>query len=223
MKAIQLAKVDLKDTTHQYELLIKEIPSPDKVEPAIEPSRTGSTGNSRGGSRSMSGAIGRAVEVLSTGGGLSVKRDQPIQSEGLYVFGFFSLVLAVLKLTIEVHWSWWRVLLPLGVFLGHNLLHVLVGFICLFFVKYGEQGGEEECTIVEAKLLTGYKLGGMLCFLIFLDNLLRWMERGGNSAWFWLCSGKLEVVVLFGLFSLVAQFLYWSEIVGELSEQQGER
>ena len=88
----------------------------------------------------MSGAIGRAVEVLSTGGGLSVKRHQQIQCEGFYVFGFFSLVFAVLKLTIEVHWSWWRVLLPLWVFLGHNLLHVLVGFIYLFFVKWGRGG-----------------------------------------------------------------------------------
>src|SRR5215470_18532752 len=88
----------------------------------------------------MSGAIGRAVEVLSTGGGLRMRREQQIQSEGFYVFGLFCLVFAVLKLTIEVPWSWWRVLLPLWVFLGHNLLHVLVGFIYLFFVKYQEEG-----------------------------------------------------------------------------------
>jgi hypothetical protein len=88
----------------------------------------------------MSGAIGQAVEVLSPGGGLSVRRHPQIQSEGFYVFGFFSLVFVVLKLTIEVPWSWWRVLLPLWVFLGHNLLHVLVGFICLFFVKYRDEG-----------------------------------------------------------------------------------
>jgi len=111
----------------------------------------------------MPGAIGRAVEVLSPGGSLSVRRQQQIQSEGFYVFGFLSLGFAVLKLTIEVHGSWWRVLFPLWVFLGHNLLHVLVGFICLFFVKHGEAGKEEECTIVETNLLTGYKLGGMLC------------------------------------------------------------
>ena len=36
VKAIQLAKEDLKDTTHQYELVIEEITSPDKAEPAIE-------------------------------------------------------------------------------------------------------------------------------------------------------------------------------------------
>ena len=36
VKAIQLAKEELKDTTHQYELEIEEITSPDKAEPAIE-------------------------------------------------------------------------------------------------------------------------------------------------------------------------------------------
>jgi len=36
LKAIQLAKEDVKNTTHQYDLAIEEIPSPDKAEPAIE-------------------------------------------------------------------------------------------------------------------------------------------------------------------------------------------
>jgi ABC-type branched-subunit amino acid transport system substrate-binding protein len=36
LKAIRLASEDLKDTTHQYELVIEEITSPDKAEPAIE-------------------------------------------------------------------------------------------------------------------------------------------------------------------------------------------
>lgn len=36
LKAIQMAKEDLKSTTHQYELAIEEIPSPDKAEPAIQ-------------------------------------------------------------------------------------------------------------------------------------------------------------------------------------------
>src|SRR6266496_2633653 len=35
VKALQLAKEDLRNTTHQYELVIEEIPSPDKAEPAI--------------------------------------------------------------------------------------------------------------------------------------------------------------------------------------------
>src|SRR5262245_18449285 len=36
VKAIQLAKDDLENTTHRYGLVIEEIPSPDRAEPAIE-------------------------------------------------------------------------------------------------------------------------------------------------------------------------------------------
>jgi len=36
LKAIQLAKEELKNTTHQYELVVEEIASPDKAESAIE-------------------------------------------------------------------------------------------------------------------------------------------------------------------------------------------
>ena len=41
-----------------------------------------------------------------------------IQMRGFYLAASLCLVLAVLKLTIEVHWSWWRVLIPLWVVLA---------------------------------------------------------------------------------------------------------
>ena len=55
--------------------------------------------------------------------------------------------------------------------------------------------------------------------LIATDNLLRWLERGGNSYWFWLCSGSVAMVVLFGILALVAQFFYWAEIVKGLNDR----
>jgi len=36
-----------------------------------------------------------------------------MQATGLGLSGLLSLVLAVLKVTLAVHWSWWRVLLPI--------------------------------------------------------------------------------------------------------------
>jgi hypothetical protein len=48
-----------------------------------------------------------------------------------------------------------------------------------------------------------------------LDNPLRRVE--GQR--FWLCSGRFEVVVLFGMLSLVAQFVYWSRIVSGLNQE----
>jgi hypothetical protein len=78
-----------------------------------------------------------------------------------------------------IDWSWWRVLLPLWVFLGHNAAYLLIGFICLFFARsrYGEEQEEEEQSIDETNLLRSYNLASMLFVLIFVDNLLRWNGR----------------------------------------------
>ena len=111
-------------------------------------------------------------------------------------------------------------MLPLWVFLGHNATYLLVGFICLFFARYGEDEEEEEQPIDETTLLRGYNFASMLFVLIFVDNLLRWIEGRGDSNWFWLCSGKLEVLVLFGVLSLVGHFLYWSGIVAVVNAQR---
>ena len=67
---------------------------------------------------------------------------------------------------------------------------------------------------------TGYQFASLLFSLIFVDNLVRWIEGRGDSNWFWLCSGKLETLVLFGVLSLVAHFLYWSGIVAVVNEQR---
>jgi hypothetical protein len=75
----------------------------------------------------MPGALGWPAQVLSPGGGIRVR--QRIQMLGFYLAEFLCLVIAVLKLTIEGHWSWLRVLIPLWVVLGHNALYITVGFV----------------------------------------------------------------------------------------------
>ena len=59
----------------------------------------------------MPGAIGRTAQVLSPRGGIKLGQIQT-QTLGFYWAGFLSMILAVMKLTIEGRWSWWRVLLP---------------------------------------------------------------------------------------------------------------
>jgi hypothetical protein len=151
---------------------------------------------------------------------MSSRAGKQIQTTGFYLSGFLSLALAALKRMAIVDWSWWRVLLPLWVFLGHNAAYLLVGFVCLFFARYGEEQEEEEQSIDETNLLQSYNLASMLFVLIFVDNLLRWIEGRGDSNWFWLCSGKLEILVLFGVLSLAAQLLYWGGIVAIVNEQR---
>jgi hypothetical protein len=61
-------------------------------------------------------------------------------------------------------------------------------------------------------------LTALLFFFLFLDNLLRRLEGQGWKG-FWPCSGRFEVVVLFGMLSLVGQFVYWSRIVSGLNQE----
>jgi hypothetical protein len=75
---------------------------------------------------------------------MRVSTSRQFQAKGFYVAGFLSLALTVLKLTEMKPWSWWRVLLPLWVVIGHNAMYLLVGFLCLFAVGYGEDEKEEE-------------------------------------------------------------------------------
>ena len=144
--------------------------------------------------------------------------SQQFQAKGFYLSGCVSLVLAALKLTEMKQWSWWRVFLPLWVMVGQNVIYVLVGFLCLFAVRYGEDEEAEEPAKVQSDRLV-YQVASLVCVLIAMDNLLRWLERGGNSYWFWLCSGSVAMVVLFGILALVAQFFYWAEIIKGLNDQ----
>jgi hypothetical protein len=136
---------------------------------------------------------------------------QQIQIQGFWWAAALCLALGILKLTGEVHWSWWRVLLPLWVFLGHNALYITVGFVWISFVERGSSG--EEATIRQDRDSYGYQLGAMRCVLIFLDNLLKRIEGTGNAAWFWLSSGRMELIFVFGILCVVCQVLFWSEVV----------
>ena len=44
---------------------------------------------------------------------MSRSQEHPIQTTGFWMFGILSVGLAVLKLTVAEHWSWWRVMLVL--------------------------------------------------------------------------------------------------------------
>src|SRR5215471_3703580 len=151
---------------------------------------------------------------------MSVRRHEPrtrraVHIGGFWIFGFLSMVLAVLKLTVAAYWSWWRVMLPLLAFLGHNALYILTGLICFRWLK----DDEEESTTAAKYSRVGYNIAALLFFFLFLDNLLRHVE-GQDWGGFWPCSGRLEVVVLYVVLSLLAQIAYWSRIVSGLNQER---
>jgi len=137
--------------------------------------------------------------------------QQPIQLSGFYLAGLLCLAAAILKLTIEGHWSWWRVLLPLWAVLGHNILHIMVGFAWLFFVSPGPPG-EDDITVREDPPQR-YEFAAMLCLLLFAHNLLARIEGADQRMWGWVGTGQWQLLLLFPLLSLLCQLFFWSEVV----------
>jgi hypothetical protein len=112
----------------------------------------------------------------------------PLQWQGFRLAGLLCLGLAIVKLTLERQWSWWRVLLPLWTMVGHNALYIVVGFVWLHFVDDGEAGVNEEAP-------DRYQLAALLCFFLFVDNLVGRLERGQPPAWQWLGSGQWQLLL----------------------------
>ena len=146
---------------------------------------------------------------------MSREPEHSVQTAGFWIFGFLSMVLAVLKLTLTAYWSWWRVTLPLLAFLGHNALYILTALISFRWLK----DDEEELTTADKYFLDGYNIAALLFFFLFLDNLLRHVEGQGWGG-FWPCSGRLEVLVLYVVLSLLAHFAFWSRIVSGLNQER---
>jgi hypothetical protein len=124
------------------------------------------------------------------------------------------VVLVVLKLTVAGYWSWWRVILPLLAFVGHNAVYILTALLCFRWLN----DDKEESTTAEKHSRYGYNIAALLFFFLFLDNLLRRVEGQGWDG-FWPCSGRLEVVLLYFVLSLLSPFAFWSRIVRGLNQE----
>lgn len=136
---------------------------------------------------------------------------RPIQPVGLYWTGFLCLLLGILKLTVEKQWTWWRVLLPIWVVLGHNLLYISLGFVWLTFADDGRP--EDEVRLRERGHTDALQWIALLCFALFADNVLRRIEGASPTVGFWLSSGRWELIVVFGILSVVLNGRFWAELV----------
>ncbi len=135
-----------------------------------------------------------------------------ISLTGLSVCGAITFVMLVLKLSVIDTWSWWRVMLPLGLFVGFNFTNIVVAFIYLSFAHIPERPDGDEADVLEPHTINAHYVAAMLFFIVFGDNVVRWIEGSETSHWFWLLSGKVEALAVFGVLSVFALFSYWSKL-----------
>jgi hypothetical protein len=142
--------------------------------------------------------------------------EKAIGTTGFLVFGALTLIMAILKLTVITDWSWWRVSLPIVIFVGFNMVYILVGFIYLSLVNIREGSPEDETAFPEDHHQDHHRIPhdwiSLLFFALFADKLVRWWEGAEGSYWFWLLSGRIEAVLIFAGLSVADLYLYWSRI-----------
>jgi hypothetical protein len=138
-----------------------------------------------------------------------VRGESGISFTGLYICGVISLVMLVLKLTVMDAWSWWRVILPVGLIVGFTVTNMVVAFIYLSFAHIPERPDGDEAELLEPHEINVHYVAAMLFFVVFGDNVVRWIDGSETSYWFWLMSGKVEVLAAFGALSVLALFAYW--------------
>ncbi len=141
-----------------------------------------------------------------------MRGESGINLTGLYICGAIALILLILKLSVIDTWSWWRVILPLVLFVGFAVTNIVVAFIYLSFAHIPERPAGDEADILEPHTINAHYIAAMLFFVVFGDNMVRWIEGSETSHWFWLFSGKGEVLTIFGSLSVLALFAYWSRI-----------
>jgi hypothetical protein len=141
-----------------------------------------------------------------------MRGESGISFTGLYICGVISLIMLVLKLSVIDTWSWWRVILPVGLIVGFNVTNMVVAFIYLTFAHIPERPDRDEAEILESHTINVHYVAAMLFFIVFSDNVVRWIDGSETSYWFWLFSGNVEVLALFGALSVLALFSYWSNL-----------
>ncbi len=143
---------------------------------------------------------------------------EEVNLTGFYIFGILTLVKTVLKVTAFEHWTWWRVLLPVGIFVGFNMAYICVGFVYLTLARLTERAEQKGASVDETPHLIPYYWISMLFFAVFADNAVRWLEGNDTAYWFWLFSGEGETVAIFGALSVLNLFLYWFRVGRALTE-----
>ena len=144
--------------------------------------------------------------------------EKEIQTTGFFVFGALTLMVSLLKLAVFSDWSWWRVSLPISIFVGFNIANMVAAFIHLTVVHLRQGPSQYEGPVPEQHHGSSFHWISMFFFALFADNLVRYMEGAEGSNWFWILSGRLGAVLISGSLSMTALFLYWSGITRTLNE-----
>lgn len=148
--------------------------------------------------------------------------NSPFQMTGVWLFGGLSLVLGVGKLMGLWGGSWWRMALPILVFIVFNGFYNGMGFLYLTVQPVRERPAEEESDLL-GRHRDGLSYGSGLVFVVGLvANLISRLEGVQTSDRWCLISGRTPALIVFGVFSALSLWLYWRGIGQVLEDEEDD-
>ena len=72
-------------------------------------------------------------------------------------------------------------MLPLGIIVGFNVTKMVVAFIYRSFAHIPERPDGDEAEVLEPHTLDAHNVAAMIFFVVFGDNLVRWIEGSETS------------------------------------------
>ena len=160
-----------------------------------------------------------AIAVLPPRGGVRrTHRCDGVNIAGLNLFAAPTLLMGLSKLMGLHDWSWWRVCLPIVVYVVFNVAHIGVGFIYLSRANIEDRPSEDEAALLDEHAKTPYFWLAWVNVALLAIGVT---ERGAPSETlngFWHAFGNVGVMLAFGSLAVVNLYLYWSSIGNWLNE-----
>jgi hypothetical protein len=160
------------------------------------------------------GCYGTIIGKRHEGLGLS---DSGIQTTGLYLCGFLTGLLTLLKILGTIDLSWWRIGFPLGAYLGFQVSYIATGFIYFSQASIEERLPEEEAESLAEHNDIPYFWLAWLHFVLFAVGVTEWAEPSGIWHGFWHAFGSPGVMIAFGILAELNLFFFWSSIGSTLN------
>jgi hypothetical protein len=144
--------------------------------------------------------------------------ERGVSAAGLCVFGGASALIAVFKVVGVNDWSWWRVCLPIGSYVGFSLTHVATGFAYLSWIYFFRGRRSPSTTRIAVDQQRSYSTLGWIHFTLLAIGVSEWASPSQARNGFSRPFGSLGVMIAFASLAIISLLLFCSSAVEPLGE-----
>ena len=149
--------------------------------------------------------------------------ERRVSTAGLYVFGCASALIALFKVMGVNDWSWWRVCLAVGSYVGFRLTYIATGFAYLSWIYFVRGRRSPPAARIAVDQQRGYFTLGWMHFMLFAVGISEWASPSQGWNGFWQPFGRPGIMIAFASLTVISLIVFWSATIEHLSEPHSTR